>query len=154
MAAFLNFVLTPKLGNCCTSFSEMFTARIGKETKALTRIPEGYRKQAPALIRSSISVVTGALAIVCIIEFDRKLNADSALISIGWAAGEFHTGIILNRALQQGLVRFPGVDPDDDHPPFQWDPKRFSFAEALVTICRWYQKLVPGDAEWLQGLRR
>lgn len=89
-----------------------------------------------------------------IVEFDQKLNASSTLISIGWAAGEFHAGIIRNRALQQGLIRFPGVDTDGNHPPFQWDPLRFSLAEALVTICRWYQKLEPGDIEWLQGLRR
>jgi transcriptional regulator with XRE-family HTH domain len=78
-----------------------------------------------------------------LIAVDRVIGVENDILTLCWAAGEFHTGILRNKL----------SDERQDLPPLGWQPEEFNFAMALSMIERWYYQYQHGNIDWLKELR-
>ena len=79
-----------------------------------------------------------------LIAVDRAIGVENDILTLCWAAGEFHTGILRNKL----------SDERQDLPPIGWQSEEFNFAIALSVIERWYYHYQAHSFDWLKELRR
>lgn len=79
-----------------------------------------------------------------LVAVDRAIGVENDILTLCWAAGEFHTGILRNKL----------SDERQDLPPLGWQPEEFNFAIILSVIERWYYHYQARSIDWLKELRR
>ncbi len=79
-----------------------------------------------------------------LIAVDRVIGVENDILTLCWAAGEFHTGILRNKLSEERM----------DLPPIGWAPEEYNFAITLSVIERWYSHYQARSIDWLKELRR
>ncbi|MBN2147213.1 MAG: XRE family transcriptional regulator [Anaerolineales bacterium] len=104
-----------------------FAAKTGISRSALSRLETG---------------LTDRILLDDIIALDQFLQTEGEILSIGWAAGEFQTGVIREKHASSPTPQ-----------PKRWTPEEYAVANALIRILRWYYHDEERRSQWLEQVR-
>ena len=81
-----------------------------------------------------------------ILNLDRILKMDGALVGFAWEVGEYQTGIAMNKYVNKSSK--------SKIYPTNWNPTEKAFADAFITICRWHQVYGNDTQGWWMEAQR
>jgi transcriptional regulator with XRE-family HTH domain len=88
-----------------------------------------------------------------LLEFERGLDAGGMLFTLGWAASEYETGIVTNKAIASGVIREKNYSKDEKYAPITWGERQKAILDAFITIERWHQLIKPDYENWFGNVR-